>query len=43
QAKAEAGGGKLVWGPHEVPGGEWVINITDPEGVSVGLVSPNKS
>ncbi|NYT40808.1 VOC family protein [Sphingomonas sp. R-74633] len=43
QAKVEAGGGKVVWGPHQVPGGEWVINIADPEGVSCGLVSPNKS
>lgn len=42
QAKVEAGGGKVVWGPHQVPGGEWVINITDPEGVSCGIVSPNK-
>ncbi len=43
QAKVEAGGGKVVMGPHQVPGGEWVINIVDPEGVTCGIVSPNKS
>jgi uncharacterized protein len=43
QRKVEAMGGKVVWGPHQVPGGEWVINITDPEGVTCGLVSPAKS
>lgn len=43
QAKVEAGGGKVIWGPHEVPGGEWVINIVDPEGVTCGFVSPGKS
>ncbi|MDF7776782.1 VOC family protein [Sphingomonas sp. AOB5] len=42
QAAVEANGGKVVWGPHQVPGGEWVINIIDPEGVTCGLVSPNK-
>jgi predicted enzyme related to lactoylglutathione lyase len=43
QAKVEAGGGKVTMGPHQVPGGEWVINVTDPEGVTCGFVSPNKS
>lgn len=43
QAKVEAGGGKVLQGPMEVPGGEWVLNITDPEGVSCGFVSPVKS
>lgn len=43
QAKVEAGGGRVVQGPMEVPGGEWVINIVDPEGVTCGIVSPGKS
>lgn len=42
-AKVEAGGGKVVWGPEQVPGGEWVISIVDPEGVACGFVSPGKS
>ncbi len=40
KAKVEAGGGKVRQGPMEVPGGEWVINAEDPEGVSFGLVAP---
>lgn len=42
-ARVEAGGGKVVWGPEQVPGGEWVISIVDPEGVACGFVSPGKS
>jgi predicted enzyme related to lactoylglutathione lyase len=42
QARVEAGGGKVIMGPHQVPGGEWVIGIVDPEGVACGCVSPNK-
>jgi len=40
KAKVEAGGGNVRQGPMEVPGGEWVINAEDPEGVSFGLVAP---
>ncbi|MDG2535541.1 VOC family protein [Sphingomonas sp. HITSZ_GF] len=43
QQKVEASGGKVVMGPHQVPGGEWVISIVDPEGVACGIVSPNKN
>ncbi|MEP9358127.1 VOC family protein [Sphingomonas sp. KR3-1] len=43
QAKVQAAGGKVTMGPHQVPGGEWVIHITDPEGVICGLVSPSKN
>ncbi|MDH4744273.1 VOC family protein [Sphingomonas sp. CBMAI 2297] len=42
-ARVEVGGGKVVWGPEQVPGGEWVISIVDPEGVACGFVSPGKS
>lgn len=40
KARVEAGGGKVHSGPMEVPGGEWVLNATDPEGVVFGLVAP---
>lgn len=40
KAKVEAGGGTLLHEPMEVPGGEWVLNATDPEGVAFGLVAP---
>jgi predicted enzyme related to lactoylglutathione lyase len=31
-------GGKITFGPMEVPGGDWVINGIDPQGASFGLV-----
>jgi uncharacterized protein len=40
KAKIEAGGGKLLHEPMEVPGGEMVLNATDPENVVFGLVAP---
>lgn len=43
RAKVEAGGGGVRQDPMQVPGGEWVINCTDPEGVSFGLVSPENA
>ncbi len=33
----EKGGGKLLYGPMEVPGGEWVFAATDPQGVAFGI------
>lgn len=43
RAAVEAGGGSVRQDPMQVPGGEWVINCTDPEGVSFGLVSPENA
>jgi hypothetical protein len=34
----EAGGGQVLMGPHEVPGGEWIIVATDPQGAPFGIV-----
>ncbi|MEO8142197.1 MAG: VOC family protein [Sphingomicrobium sp.] len=38
----KAGGGAIVQGPMEIPGGEFSINATDPQGASFGLVGPRK-
>lgn len=38
--KVKAGGGTVINGPHEVPGGDRIIVINDPEGVNVGIVGP---
>lgn len=40
KARVEARGGTIVQEPQEVPGGEWVLNAIDPEGVPFGLVAP---
>jgi predicted enzyme related to lactoylglutathione lyase len=41
KAKIEAGGGTVRQGPMEVPGGEFVLQAVDPEGVAFGLVAPD--
>ena len=37
------GGGKLLHGPMEIPGGEFALNGMDPQGAAFGLVGPRKS
>lgn len=37
-----AGGGKVVNGPMEIPGGEFALNGIDPQGAAFGLVGPRK-
>ena len=41
-ARAEAGGGAIIMGPHDVPGGSRIIMGTDPEGATFALVGPGK-
>jgi predicted enzyme related to lactoylglutathione lyase len=41
-AAVEAGGGKLLGQPQQIPGGEYSIHIEDPQGAAVGLVGPRK-
>jgi len=38
-----AGGGTIFNGPMEIPGGEYALNATDPQGASFGLVGPRKN
>ena len=40
--RVEAGGGKVVNGPMQVPGGGWIINGQDPQGAMFSLVSGNE-
>jgi predicted enzyme related to lactoylglutathione lyase len=35
-------GGKVVFGPMEVPGEQWVLQALDPQGVSFALLGPRK-
>lgn len=39
-AKVTAGGGTVVVGPMEVPGGSWIVNCRDPQGAFFALVAP---
>jgi predicted enzyme related to lactoylglutathione lyase len=35
----KAGGGNVIMGPMDVPGGQRIIVAVDPQGASVGFVS----
>jgi len=35
-----AGGGRVVHDAHEVPGGDWIVVATDPQGARFGVVGP---
>jgi uncharacterized protein len=37
--RVKAGGGKVLNGPMQVPGGSWIINGLDPQGATFSLVS----
>jgi predicted enzyme related to lactoylglutathione lyase len=37
--RVNAGGGKVLMGPHQVPGDLWIIQGQDPQGVNFALVS----
>jgi predicted enzyme related to lactoylglutathione lyase len=38
--KVKAGGGQVLDGPHEIPGGEYSLHALDPQGAAFGLVGP---
>ncbi len=40
--KVNRGGGKILMGPHEVPGGNWIVNAIDPQGAHFALVAPKR-
>jgi len=33
-------GGKILMGPHQVPGGSWIVQCLDPQGALFALVGP---
>ena len=41
-ARVQANGGTLLNGPMEVPGGAWIIQLTDPQGAFVCAVGQRK-
>lgn len=40
--RVNAGGGKVLHGPMEVPGGSWIIQALDPQGAFFCLVAPGR-
>jgi uncharacterized protein len=41
-ARVKQGGGKVVHGPTEVPGGSWIVQCFDPQGAFFALVAPRR-
>jgi uncharacterized protein len=41
-ARINKGGGKIAMGPHQVPGGQWIVSAFDPQGASFQLISQSK-
>jgi predicted enzyme related to lactoylglutathione lyase len=39
-SRITAGGGKIVNGPMQVPGGQWIVQAMDPQGAFFALVAP---
>jgi predicted enzyme related to lactoylglutathione lyase len=37
--RVKAAGGAILMGPHEVPGGQWIVQCTDPQGANFALVA----
>jgi len=40
-SRLKAGGGSVVNGPLQVPGGSWIVQALDPQGATFALVSPH--
>jgi len=41
-ARVTAGGGKVLMGPHQVPGGQWIVMGGDPQGAMFALVAAKR-
>jgi predicted enzyme related to lactoylglutathione lyase len=40
KARVEAGGGRIVNGPMQVPGALWIVQCLDPQGAMFAMVGP---
>jgi predicted enzyme related to lactoylglutathione lyase len=40
--RVKTAGGKVTNGPHEVPGGRWIVHAMDPQGAAFALVAPKR-
>jgi predicted enzyme related to lactoylglutathione lyase len=40
KTRVEQNGGKIINGPMEVPGGQWIVQCIDPQGALFALVAP---
>lgn len=40
--RIKAAGGEILMGPHQVPGGDWIIQALDPQGALFAVVGPRE-
>ena len=40
--RVQQGGGQILHGPMEVPGGSWIVQCTDPQGALFALLEPHR-
>jgi uncharacterized protein len=40
--RVKAHGGQVLMGPHDVPGGSWIVQCLDPQGTAFALVSTTR-
>ena len=40
--RIKARGAQIINGPHEVPGGQWIVQATDPQGAMFALVASSR-
>jgi predicted enzyme related to lactoylglutathione lyase len=41
-AQVTNGGGRILSGPHPVPGGSWIVQCMDPQGAMFALTAPSR-
>ena len=41
-ARVTDGGGQIIMGPHQVPGGSWIVQCFDPQGAMFALVGSKR-
>ena len=41
-SRLQAGGGAILNGPMEVPGGHWIVQCRDPQSAAFCLVAPRR-
>ncbi len=41
-ARVTDGGGNIINAPHQVPGGQWIVQCTDPQGAAFSLVATHR-
>jgi hypothetical protein len=41
-ARVTSHGGRILMGPHQVPGGSWILQCLDPQGAMVCFVGPQR-